>query len=170
MIACGGLPNNFDSFGTSNQMSDAPAAEFLDQPFFPEGMSEPDPEDPISRGFWAAAAEGRLVVQECAACGQVQYPPELNCRACYGFDLGWREVRGTGRIWSWVGVAHPAHPALREFGPYVAALVELDDLPEIKLVGAVVDAEAETVQIGDRVRVVFERTAADLAQPRWRLV
>ena len=105
------------------------AAEFLDRPFFPEGMSEPDPEDPISGGFWAAAAEGRLVVQQCEACGQTQYPPELNCHACYGFELGWREVRGTGAVWSWVGVAHPAHPALREFGPYVVALIELDDLP-----------------------------------------
>lgn len=145
------------------------AAEFLERPFFPEGMSEPDPADPISGGFWAAAAEGRLVVQQCEACGQTQYPPELNCHVCYGFALGWREVAGTGAVWSWVGVAHPAHPALREFGPYVVALIELDDLPEIKLMGAVVDAEAATLRIGDRVRVVFERTAEDLAQPRWRL-
>ena len=144
-------------------------AEFLDRPFFPEGMSEPDPEDPISGGFWAAAAEGRLVVQQCEACGQTQYPPELNCHACYGFELGWREVEGAGSVWSWVGVAHPAHPALREFGPYVVALIELDDLPEIKLMGAVVDADAATLRIGDRVRVVFERTAEDLTQPRWRL-
>ena len=154
-------------------MPDTPAAaelpEWLEQPFFPEGMSQPDPQDPVNAGFWAAAAEGRLVVQQCESCGQTQYPPELNCHACYGFELGWREVRGTGQIWSWVGVAHPAHPALREFGPYVVALVELDDLPEIKLMGAVVDADAATLQIGDRVRVVFERTAEDLAQPRWRL-
>ena len=155
-------------------MPDTPAAtvelpEWLERPFFPEGMSQPDPQDPVNAGFWAAAAEGRLVVQQCEACGQAQYPPELNCHACYGFDMGWREVTGAGTIWSWVGVAHPAHPALREFGPYVVALIELDDLPEIKLMGAVVDADAASLQIGDRVRVVFERTAEDLAQPRWRL-
>ena len=158
-----------DTADPTDTAGGASAAEFLDRPFFPEGMSEPDPEDPISGGFWAAAAEGRLVVQQCEACGQTQYPPELNCHACYGFELGWREVEGTGSVWSWVGVAHPAHPALREFGPYVVALIELDDLPEIKLMGAVVDADAATLRIGDRVRVVFERTAEDLTQPRWLL-
>ena len=151
-------------------MADIPiSAEFLEQPFFPEGMSQPDPDDPINRGFWQAAAEGRLAVQHCAACATPQYPPELNCHACYGFEMEWRELNGRGTIWSWVGVAHPAHPALREFGPYVVALIELEDLPQIKLMGAVVDADPDTLQIGDPVQVVFERTADDLCQPRWRL-
>ena len=143
------------------------APEFLEQPFFPEGMSQPDPDDPINRGFWQAAAEGRLVVQTCNACAVPQYPPELNCHACYGFDMGWTQISGRGTVWTWVEVVHPAHPALREFGPYFVALVELDEMPQIKLMGAVV--EAESLQIGDRVRVVFERTADDLTQPRWRL-
>ena len=118
----------------------ADRAEFLDAPFFPDGMTTPDPEDPINGGYFAAAAEGRLVVQRCAACGVRQYPPELNCHACYGFEMEWEESGGTGTVWSWVEVVHPAHPALREFGPYMVALIELDDMPEIKLMGAVVDA------------------------------
>ena len=145
-------------------------AEFLDAPFFPEGMTTPDPDDPINAGYYAAAAEGRLVVQCCRDCGTRQYPPELNCHACYGFDMDWEQSSGQGSVWSWVEVAHPAHPALREFGPYVVALVELDDMPEIKLMGAVVDAPTGgAMEIGARVRVVFEQTADDLAQPRWRL-
>lgn len=152
-----------------------PDAEFLDEPFFPQGMSQPDPSDPINAGFFAAAANGQLVVQTCADCGVKQYPPELNCHACYGFNMTWTESAGLGAIWSWVEVVHPAHPALREFGPYVVALVELEDLPEIKVMGAVVNAPAGTeaepsVAIGNRVQVVFERSADDLVQPRWKLV
>ena len=146
------------------------AHEFLDAPFFPDGMTTPDPDCPINGEYFAAAAEGRLVVQRCADCSTRQYPPELNCHACYGFEMEWEESVGTGTVWSWVEVVHPAHPALREFGPYMVALVELDDMPEIKLMGAVVDAPlGGTMTIGARVRVVFERTSRDLAQPRWRM-
>ena len=148
-------------------MPDAP--EFLDEPFFPEGMSQPDPDDPIAKGFWDAAKEGRLVVQACDDCGAVQYPPELNCHQCYGFEMGWRTVSGRGHVWSWVEVEHPATPALQDFGAYTVALVELDDLPETKLLGNVIDAPPGGTSIGQAVRVVFERTAEDLVQPRWRL-
>ncbi|MDE2892906.1 MAG: OB-fold domain-containing protein [Chloroflexota bacterium] len=150
--------------------SSSQPAEFLDAPYFPDGMSVPDPDDAINGGYFAAAADRRLVVQRCADCGTRQYPPELNCHACYGFNMEWEESVGTGTVWSWVEVVHPAHPALREFGPYMVALVELDDMPEIKLMGAVVDAPlGGTMKIGARVRVVFERTADDLAQPRWHM-
>ena len=146
------------------------SAEFLDAPFFPDGMTAPEPEDPINGGYFTAAAQGRLVVQRCANCKTRQYPPELNCHACYGFDMEWEESVGTGTVWSWVEVVHPAHPALREFGSYLVALVELDDMPEIKLMGAVVDAPmGGTMEIGARVQVVFEQTSDDLAQPRWRM-
>ncbi len=146
------------------------APEFLDAPFFPEGMTTPDPDCPINGGYFAAAAEGRLVVQRCADCGTRQCPPELNCHACYGFNMEWEESAGMGTVWSWVEVVHPAHPSLREFGPYMVALVELDDMPEIKLLGAVVDAPlGGTIEIGAPLRVVFERTADDLVQPRWRM-
>ncbi|CAI8045873.1 hypothetical protein GBAR_LOCUS25363 [Geodia barretti] len=71
--------------------------------------------------------------------------------------MEWEESAGAGTVYSWVEVAHPAHPALREFGPYVVALVELDDMPEIKLI-AVVDAPlGGTMEIGARVRVVSNR-------------
>ena len=145
-------------------------SNFLDAPFFPEGMTTPEPSDPINGGYFAAAAEGRLVVQACADCGTRQYPPELNCHACYGFEMTWEESVGTGTVYSRVEVVHPAHPALREFGPYMVALVELDDMPEIKLMGAVVDAPlGGTMAIGAGVQVVFEQTSDDLAQPRWQM-
>ena len=143
--------------------------EFIDTPFFPDGMPQPDPDDPIAQGFWDAAKDGRLVVQACNACGQTQHPPELNCHVCYAFDMGWREVAGRGAVWSYVEVVHPAHGALTDFGPYNVALVELDDLPEMKLLGNVIDAGPGEIQIGQAVRVVFERSADDLVQPRWKL-
>ncbi len=82
--------------------------------------------------------------------------------------MQWQE--STGTVWSWVEVAHSVHPSLREFGPYVVSLVELDDRPEIKLMAAVVDAPlGGAMEVGTRMRVVFERATDDLGQPRWYL-
>ena len=83
--------------------------------------------------------------------------------------MGWREVTGQGTVWSYVEVVHPAHRLLTDFGPYNVALVELEDLPEMKLLGNVIDAVPGEIRIGQALRVVFERTADDPVQPRWRL-
>ena len=75
-------------------------AEFVDSQYFPEGYAVPDPNDALSRGFWEAAREGRLVVQQCRDCPTVQHPPEVLCHTCHSFDLGWKEVSGRATIYS----------------------------------------------------------------------
>ncbi len=152
-------------------MSDAPAhAEFIDTRYFPEGMPEPDPDDALNKGFWDACREGRLTVQQCDHCGARQYPPEINCHACGEFDLDWQEVAGRGTVWSMINCVHPVHPALDEAGPYNVALIQLDDAPDIRMVGNIIDIDFDDIAIGMPVRVVFERTAPGLVQPRWRAV
>ncbi len=144
------------------------AHEFLEAPFFPAGMPQPDPTAPLVKGFYEACAEGRLVVQCCEACGTVQHPPEVVCHRCHGFEMGWKEVSGLGHVFTYTIVWNPSHPALREFVPYNVCLVQLDDEPEFYLLSNVVDLKPEEIVIGMPVEVVFERTAADLTQPRWR--
>ncbi len=144
-------------------------AEFVDSRYFPEGVPEPDPDDPLSKGFWDAAKEGRLVVQCCQGCGTLQHPPELICHQCLSFDhLSWQVMAGTGTVWSCINVVHPANAKVKERGPYNVALVQLDDHPEIRMLSNVIDVEFDELEIGMPVRVVFERTAPDLVQPRWR--
>lgn len=150
-------------------------AEFVDSQYFPEGYTVPDPNDALSRGFWEAAREGRLVVQQCRDCPTVQHPPEVLCHACHSFDLGWKEVSGRATIYSFTRTVHPANDLLRERGPYNVVLLQLDDHPEVRMLGNVLDADEEgALAIGMPLRVVFERTAVDpdvgeIVQPRWRL-
>ena len=44
--------------------------------------------------FWAAATEGRLVVERCEACGADSFPPRGICRSCRSRATGWAEVAG----------------------------------------------------------------------------
>ena len=49
--------------------------------------------------------------------------------------------------------------------PYVVALVELDEQPGLRLTTNVVNCHVDEVEIGMRVRVVFERAGDDVWVP-----
>jgi len=55
--------------------------------------------DVLSKPFWDAVNERRLVLQHCSACDRLQYPPLKACQVC-GSDAGlaWKEVEGRGHI------------------------------------------------------------------------
>jgi uncharacterized OB-fold protein len=110
----------------------------------------PTPTD-LSRDFWDAAAEHRLVVPRCEKCGQHFFPPERLCPSC-GSDV-WSGIdcAGTGSVVAFT-VVHRA-PS-RDFDvPYVVAVVALAEGCEL-LTNLVLD-EPESAAVGMPVRVAF---------------
>ncbi|MEV0585409.1 Zn-ribbon domain-containing OB-fold protein [Nonomuraea sp. NPDC050310] len=87
--------------------------------------------------WWAAAGEGRLLLQRCRACGHLQHYPRALCTACGGTDLGWQESAGRGVVDSFTVVHRAPSPGHRP--PYVVARVRLDEGP-ILLTNLVGDA------------------------------
>jgi hypothetical protein len=91
-------------------------------------MSAPQPTPDTAR-YWAAAAQGRLEIQRCNACGRHYFYPRPFCRYCFSGDVGWVEVSGRARLASYVITQNP----LRGFEPVspVIAIVELDEGPRL---------------------------------------
>ncbi len=55
--------------------------------------------DASSKPFWDAVNQRRLVLQHCAACNRLQYPPQQACQFCNSAaGLTWKEVEGRGHI------------------------------------------------------------------------
>ncbi|WP_326582022.1 OB-fold domain-containing protein [Streptomyces sp. NBC_00481] len=123
--------------------------------------------------FWEYAARGELRIQACADCGELRFPPRPCCPHCRSFAAEWRRVTGRGRVWSYVRPHPPLLPDYAEQAPYHVVLVELTDVPRIRLVGNLVtepgarldSVPVERLRIGARVQVVF--TAAGV--PQWVL-
>ena len=117
--------------------------------------------DALTLGYWAAAREGRLVVQRCSACGHHQFYPRPFCLACEELDLEWVDAAGTGAIYSMTTVHLRVSPELEP--PYVVALVELDEGP--RLLTRLVDEDGAPVrggvEIGDRVTVAWHDRGDD---------
>ena len=61
----------------------------------------PVPDD-VSKPFWDAVNERKLIVQSCNDCPTLQYPPKPTCLDCGSENLGWKETSGRGRISTYV--------------------------------------------------------------------
>lgn len=125
--------------------------------------------DPESEAYWAAAAEGRLVVQRCADCGERQTYPRRLCRHCWSRDLSMVELDGTGTVYSYTACHVAGQPGYDEETPYVIALVDLD-LSGANPSGRPVRLTTHLVTDGDDavepsldapVTVAFRQVAAD---------
>jgi uncharacterized OB-fold protein len=140
----------------------------LQRGVFPAAMKRPMT-DEVTQPFWDAALEGRLVVPKCTRCGTFVLPPQPFCFACQGQEFEWTELPGTGTIYTFTVVRHPLSPALAEVVPYVSGVVDLDGTQGAgaRMIVNIVDVDPETVKVGDRVRVKFDKVSDDYAVPRF---
>ncbi len=122
--------------------------------------------DDITRFFWDAAGENRLLLQRCTACQRFQYPPDVVCTFCQCEELAPTEVSGRGTLYSVVVVDRAFHPGFVPHLPYMLALIELDEQPALRILTNVVDATEEELEIGMAMRVTFE-TRGEVTLPQF---
>jgi uncharacterized OB-fold protein len=129
--------------------------------------------DEDSAPFWQAARRGELVMQGCANCGRLRFPPRPMCPYCQSVDVTWSPMSGRGTVWSFVVPHPPLLPAYAEQAPYNVVVVALDEDPTLRLVGNLVTSadgainELLDITIGAPVRVVFTEVSDDVSLPRW---
>ena len=116
--------------------------------------------------YFAAAAQGRLVVQRCSECGLRRFPPRELCSGCLSTSSTWTEVSGRGEVYSFNVMHQIYHPAFAAEVPYAVVVVKLEEGP--KLTSSVVDCPPGELRIGMPVEVVFERVAPEVALPKFR--
>jgi uncharacterized OB-fold protein len=109
---------------------------------------------PESEAFWAAAAEGRFLLSECADCGLVFHYPRAHCPDCFGDAVEWREAAGTGEVYTFA-VARSLSGWPEADLPLVVAYVELDEGPRVL---TTVRADPDAVAVGTRVAASFVDT------------
>jgi uncharacterized protein len=136
--------------------------------YLPQGLPLPNTGDPLSAPYWEAARAKKVRIQKCRGCGAWQWGPEWICHRCHSFDLGWEDVAGHGRIYSYQRPHHPVHAALNGHGPYIVVLVELPHAGNVRMVGNLLGDPRQEVRIGAAVQAVFE--PHDAADPPFTLV
>ena len=118
-----------------------------------------------TQDYWAATAEGRLLLKRCDACGHVIWYPRGICPDCHSTDTSWFEASGNGVVYSFT-VNRKGDGPWKEAAPYVLAYVELDEGPRVMT--NIVDCDVDTVAIGQRVTAVWDDTGQGNALLRFR--
>ena len=120
---------------------------------------------PETAEFWAATAQGRLLLKRCTSCGTVIWYPKSLCPSCHATSTEWFEASGTGRIYSFT-VSRRGEGPWRDAAPYALAYVELDEGP--RLLTNIVDCDLDSLAVEQPVTVVFDDTGEGSALPRFR--
>lgn len=81
----------------------------------------------LSKAYWDAAAQGRLVLQRCTACGKVRHYPRLICDACYSDAVEWVQSSGRAKVHSWTISHHAFHKGFASEVPYTIVTVDLEE-------------------------------------------
>ncbi len=122
----------------------------------------------LTRPFWSAAKEGRLVMQKCTRCGTFDFFPKPWCIECGHRGLEWVEVKPQGTVYSHTvaRVVMMNYPAWKDDIPLVLCIIDLDDGP--RMYGQLTHCSPEQVRIGMRVKAYFEDVSDQAAIPKFR--
>ncbi len=151
---------------TSTSQQQSATAAVTDAPKPPPAKMLPTIDD-ANRPFWTAAHEGRLVMQQCAACGHIRNPIQALCPVCISPDFGWAELSGRGEVFAKVVYQRAFNPAWAADIPYNLVLVQLDEGP--RMYSNVIGTPNDEIRVGDRLRVAFEPANDEISIPRFRV-
>jgi uncharacterized OB-fold protein len=123
---------------------------------------------PENESFFTGGRDGRLRIQRCAHCATVQHPPSEVCRACPSMEFHYVAAAPNGTVVSYTIVHHPVHPSLRPVVPYNVVVVSLNEYPDVRIVGNVIDVEPADVEVGLPVVGVWAQVSDTVFLPQWR--
>jgi uncharacterized OB-fold protein len=106
--------------------------------------------NPENKAFFDAAAQGKLLIKRCNACGEVHHYPRAICPLCFSDKTEWRDAKGTGTIYTY-SVLRRGVPE-----PYCIAYVTLEE--GVSMLTNIVDCDFDAVKIGMKVKVTFKPT------------
>ncbi|MBN9045323.1 MAG: OB-fold domain-containing protein [Rhizobiales bacterium] len=102
----------------------------------------------LTRPFWAAASEGRLLIQRCDDCARAVFYPREICPHCWSANLRWSDASGRGRLKSFSTIHKPGHPGWLPAAPYTVGLVELEEGPTML---SLILSDGQGPRVGNRL-------------------
>ena len=128
----------------------------MSSPFLPLADIETTVEN---QPFWDALRDNRVSLPWCEACRAFVWYPRAICPGCHTDRITWRDLPGTGRIYSYSVVAKGTG-RWKDAGPYVVAYVQLDSgidgVDGPRILTNIVGADAQLARVDSRVRRVVD--------------
>lgn len=125
------------------------------------------PNPTIVSDFRAGLASGKLLIQKCGDCGEVNMWPRYACPHCQSENLGWQEANGKGTLHSFCVLRQGAPEGFEEDLPYAIGVVKLEEGVQLA-VRLVPDASEDwsSYQCDDQVEFVGKESGRECASFR----
>jgi uncharacterized protein len=117
---------------------------------------------PESTAFWTGGERGELVIYRCRSCGHFFHPPTPACYRCQSREVGPEPTSGLAKVAATTLNAHRWFEGW--VPPYLVALVELDDEPDVRLTTNIIECAFGDVFIGMPVEATFEHWEDELGE------
>lgn len=117
--------------------------------------------NPVSAPFWESAKAHALKVQRCVPGQHWFFYPRLRCPFCHTQDIDWVEVSGKGRVYTYTVVYRPQSSEFEEDVPYVFAVVELEESPNLRMYTNVDDVSLDDIKSEMPVTIKYDDVTAD---------
>ncbi len=130
----------------------------------------PVPDEQSGR-YWEAASKHTLSVARCSRCGAFTHPPDVVCQHCHSTnpEFVWTPVSGRGQVRSWTVMRQSFLPGFDTEVPFVLVDVELEEQPDLRLIGRLIDGPDAAIRIGSKVSAAFEDLSPDVSVPAFAL-
>ena len=135
------------------------------------GLERPAPvANELTKPFWDACNERRLVLQNCTACGRLHYPPTQKCSKCGSGNMAWKEVQGRGHIDVFFVIRDSRVRGFQSAQPVNFAMITLDEDPGINFLSNLPGNRPGEVTPGSPVELIFEQTSNGQLIPEWQVM
>jgi uncharacterized protein len=131
------------------------------------GRLLPDISHPDFAPYWAGCARRKLLVPQCRD-GHLVWPPRPACLTCTADIVGWQEIEGKGKLYSWTIVHRTRLQWFAERTPYVVGIIAVDHEQPLRMIGRC-QVQHEQLHEGLPLAVDFEFVNEDVTIPFWRV-
>lgn len=116
----------------------------------------------LTKPFWEAARDGRLLLQYDPEVGRYQFYPRAVSIFTGRRNLEWREASGKGTLYSFTET-HVAPPGFEDLVPYMIGVVELEE--GVRIMTPLRNVTPDEAALGMRMRLCWQTLSDDIAYP-----
>lgn len=122
---------------------------------------------PETQEFWDSLKQHAIRLQRCQDCRSFYFYPRPFCPECYSGNVAWEPVSGRGKLETYV-INHRPAPGFQEDGPYVIAVVTLDEGPRLMTTIVNVEPEPENLPVDLPVEIVYDDVTDEVTLPKFQ--
>jgi uncharacterized OB-fold protein len=134
------------------------------------GLPLPDVENPEWSSFWEGTRQKEIRFPRCQECKQFHFYPSWLCPFCHSPNIEWQALTSQPRLFTWTYVRRNLSPVYLVRGPYIVALVEFDEAPDLFLTTNLLECQPEDIYIGMPLEAVFQQVDDMITLPFFRPV